>query len=140
MNSARPALLQTGAIVGWALLAFGVLINAASLVFGIVLWPLLVVTFTYPLATLLALVVGVRLGAWSRLPELWRFGLGIGVSCAGLVAYVEALHFSIGFSNGDTPPILQVAFFCAALLLVAGYGIVIGAVGRFGVLLVRRAL
>ena len=140
MTIVRATWPQARPILGGAALAVAVFINAISLGFGIVLWPLIVLTVTYPLATLLSLVVGVRIGGWSGFAAIPRFAIGIAVAFAGLVAYLLTIGWSNGFSNGDTPPIFDVAFFGAALLLVAGYGIILSVLLREIVVLVRRAL
>jgi hypothetical protein len=112
----------------------GAVISAATLVFGIVWYPLIEVTFSYPVATLLALAVGIRVGASSWLEGIWRFALGIEVVCAGVLVYLLFLGIALN-TPFETP-----MFFGAALLLVLGYGILLGAAARSGVVLVRRAL
>ncbi|HEY9286989.1 MAG TPA: hypothetical protein VIT43_03090 [Candidatus Dormibacteraeota bacterium] len=134
MTLVRPARPKTSAILGGVALAFGGVLSAAALVFGIVWYPLIELTFSDPVATLLALALGIRLGASSRLGGLPRFAVGIEVACAGLVMYL--LFWTIALKTPFETP----TFFAAALLLVLGYGVVVGAAARSGIVRLRRAL
>lgn len=139
MSIVKPAWPQAGPIVAGAAVALAVLMNAASVYFGIVFYPLILLTVTYPLATLLSLIVGLRVGGWSRLGGIRTFAIGIAAHSAGLVGYWVTISWAnaVG-NNGDTPPIFDLAFYGAAALFVVGYGIVLGALLRAAVLLLRR--
>ena len=131
MTTVRPARPRFRPIMADAALVLGSLVSLASLILGIVWWPIVDITLTYPIATLLGLLVAVRIGAWSPLPDLWRFTLGSGVVSAGIAAYLLVLTAPMD-SVLEAP-----AFFGAAPVLVVGYGIIVGALARMAVLLVR---
>ena len=125
MSTARPAWHGAKAITGDLALVIGVFISVAAFMLGIVWWPLFDVAITNPLAGLLALVVGLRLGAWSRLMDRHRFALGGGVIWAGVAGYFIALPF-----GRDEPAVLVVVLFGASLVIVTGYGVLLGALLR----------
>ena len=139
MTTVKAAWPQARPIFGGAALAVATLVNAASLYLGIVFWPLLVLTLTYPWAALLILVVGLRIGR-SRLGGIAAFAVGVAAHSAGLVGYLVTMSWANAVSSdGNLPLVFYVAFYGDAALMIAGYGIILGALVRAAILFIPRA-